>query len=66
MTKQEVNTILDQLPEEFQVDELIEHLLFVKRIERGLEQVRLGQTVQHEQVMEEMRQLRQKWQQQHN
>jgi predicted transcriptional regulator len=65
MTKQEVGTILDQLPEEFQVDDLIERLLFVKRIERGLEQVRLGQTVPHEQVMQEMRQLRQKWQQ-HN
>ena len=66
MTKQEVSTILDQLPEEFQVDELIERLLFVKRIERGLEQVRLGQTVPHEQVVEETRQLRLKWQQQHN
>lgn len=65
MTKQEVGSILDQLPEEFQVDDLIERLLFVKRIERGLEQVRLGQTVPHEQVMQEMRQLRQKWQQ-HN
>ncbi|MCY7352812.1 MAG: hypothetical protein LH606_19495 [Cytophagaceae bacterium] len=66
MTKQEVSTILDQLPEEFQIDELIEHLLFVKRIERGLEQIRLGQTVPHEQVMEEMRQLRKKWQAQRN
>lgn len=63
MTKQEVGAILDQLPEEFQVDDLIERLLFVKRIERGLEQVRLGQTVPNEQVMEEMRQLRHKWQQ---
>lgn len=38
------------LPTEFDVEELIERLVFVEKVEKGLQQVKDGKTVSHQQV----------------
>ncbi len=41
-----------ELPQEFDLDELIEKLIFVEKIDKGLRQLDEGKTVQHEKVKE--------------
>lgn len=53
MTKTDVIQSFKDLPEEVSAEQLIERILFLKRIERAMEQVKNGQTIPHEQVMKE-------------
>ena len=41
-----------ELPQEFDLDELIEKLIFVEKIDKGLSQLDEGKTVPHEKVKE--------------
>lgn len=50
MNKQTVLATVNALPEEFEMDELIERLLLIEKIEKGREQSRNGQTISHEEV----------------
>jgi len=36
LTKEDILQTFDKLPEEFTLDELIDHLMVIKKIERGL------------------------------
>lgn len=54
MKKEKALETIKEFPQEFELDELIEKLLFVDRVEKGLEQVRQGKTVDHEKVMTEI------------
>ena len=53
MTIQEkvMNAVKD-LPDDAQIEEAMERLLFVAKIERGLEQANSGQTISHAEVKE--------------
>ena len=46
-----MDTIKD-IPKEFELDDLIEKLVFVEKVEKGLAQVKEGKTVAHEKVKE--------------
>lgn len=48
---------IKELPHEFDLDDLIERLIFVEKVEKGLEQLDEGKTVSHEKVKE----LTKKW-----
>lgn len=48
---------IKELPQEFDLDDLIERLIFVEKVEKGLEQLDEGKTVPHEKVKE----LAKKW-----
>jgi predicted transcriptional regulator len=48
---------IKELPQEFDLDDLIERLIFVEKVEKGLEQLDEGKTVPHEKVKE----LTKKW-----
>ncbi|HOO09645.1 MAG TPA: hypothetical protein PKW06_06875 [Cyclobacteriaceae bacterium] len=48
---------IKELPQEFDLDELIERLVFVEKVEKGLAQLDEGKTVPHDQVKE----LTKKW-----
>ncbi|MCR5889604.1 hypothetical protein LRS06_17860 [Hymenobacter sp. J193] len=50
MTKELLQATLDQLPDTFELEELIERLLLIEKIEKGREQSRRGQTVSHEEA----------------
>jgi hypothetical protein len=39
-------------PQEFELEELIERLVFVEKVEKGLQQIEEGKTVFHEKVKE--------------
>ena len=41
-----------ELPKEFELETLIERLVFVEKIEQGLAQLKKGKTVTHEKVKE--------------
>lgn len=50
MDKNKVIETINELPQEFELDVLLEKLLFIEKVDKGLEQARLGQTISHEQV----------------
>jgi predicted transcriptional regulator len=41
-----------EFPQEFEVEDLIERLVFLEKVEKGLQQVEHGKTVPHEKVKE--------------
>jgi len=57
-TKERVRDLLDRLPDDCSIDDVLYHLYVVQAIERGLADADAGRTIPHEQVAEEMRQ---KW-----
>lgn len=48
---------IKELPQEFDLDELIERLIFVEKVEKGLAQLDEGKTIPHDKVKE----LSKKW-----
>jgi hypothetical protein len=57
MKKDRLIETINELPSEFDLDELIEKLIFKEKIEKGLKQLRDGNTKSHKQVKE----LARKW-----
>ena len=43
---------MKEFPQEFELEELIERLVFVEKVEKGLQQVEQGKTVSQEVVKE--------------
>lgn len=41
-----------ELPQEFELDDLIEKLIFVEKVDKGLRQLDEGKTISHEKVKE--------------
>lgn len=58
MKKENALSALSDLPEEFDVEELIERLLFKEKVELGLTQIDQKKTKPHEEVKEMVK----KWQ----
>lgn len=52
MERDKVLDTIKELPEEFELEDLIEKLIFVEKIEQGLKQLDEGKTVSHEKVKE--------------
>lgn len=50
LTKDLVITSLQDLPEEFELDELIERLIFLQKIKTGMQQAAEGKVKTHEEV----------------
>jgi len=50
MKKEQVIDSIKELPEEFDLDLLLEKLLFIEKVEKGLRQVKKGEVVSHEEV----------------
>lgn len=57
-TKETVRDLLDRLPDDCTLDDVLYHLYVIQAIDRGLQDVEAGRTISHEQVAEE---LRRKW-----
>jgi len=43
---------MKEFPQEFELEELIERLVFVEKVEKGLQQIDQGKTVSQEQLKE--------------
>lgn len=48
MTKAKVLEVIEEMPEEFALDELFEYLLFIQKVEKGLIQSKNNEVVSHE------------------
>jgi predicted transcriptional regulator len=57
-TKQAVKALLDRLPDDCSVEDVLYHLYILQAIERGEAEVAAGRTIPHEEVD---RAMRQKW-----
>ena len=55
-TKQRVLQAVQDLPEDASVEDAMERLLLLAKIERGLQQTEAGQTIPHSEVRERMAQ----------
>lgn len=52
MTKQDILRALEDLPEDATVQDAMERLFLIYKVEEGLEQIRAGQGVSHEEAKE--------------
>jgi hypothetical protein len=50
LTKERLHTTLENLPESFSIDELIDQLIFIEKVEEGLQQSEEGKVVSNEDV----------------
>lgn len=57
-TKETVRALLDRLPDDCSLDDVLYHLYVIQTIEKGQADSRAGRTMSHEQVAEK---LRRKW-----
>ena len=55
-TKETVMKSIQELPDDATIEDIIEHLYFVWKIERRLEQADSGDTISHEEARERMKQ----------
>ena len=56
--KEKVRELLDRLPDDCSLDDVLYHLYVLEKIDRGAQQLDADQKVPHEKVAEE---LRKKW-----
>ena len=54
-TKDTVRAVLDRLPDDCSLDDVLYHLYVVQAIDRGLADSDAGRLIPHEQVVDEMR-----------
>ncbi len=52
MKKESVLDAINEFPQEFELEDLIERLVFAEKVEKGLQQLAEGKTVAHERVKE--------------
>ena len=52
MKREKALETIKEFPQEFDLEELIEKLVFAEKVEKGLQQLEAGKTVSHEQVKE--------------
>ena len=57
-TKDTVRQLLDRLPDDCSLDDILYHLYVIQKVDRGLAEADSGRTIPHEEVAEE---LRRKW-----
>lgn len=50
MKKEKVIEIAEELPQEFELEELIERLIFIEKVEKGLIQLDEKKTLPHQEV----------------
>lgn len=54
MEKNKAIDIVNQMPENFQIDDLIEKLIFIEKIEEGLIDIEEGNVVDHSEVIKQV------------
>ncbi len=59
MKKYKVIETLDHLPDEFDIEELVERLLFIEKVEKGLKDSEEGKTMS---LQEAKQKMQSKWQ----
>ena len=52
LSKEILKKTIENLPSRFSIDELIERLIFIEKVEEGIAQADTGEVVSNEEVME--------------
>lgn len=55
LNKEKLKETIDKFPDEFSIDELIERLIFLDKVERGNAQSEKGEIIAEEQLEQEMK-----------
>jgi predicted transcriptional regulator len=55
MNRDKAIDAVKELPQEFELEELLEKLVFVQKVEDGLTQLKEGKTVPHEKVKKKVK-----------
>ena len=55
MKKDQVINTINEFPQEFELDDLLEKLIFTEKVEKGLNQLEQVKTISHEKVKETVR-----------
>ncbi len=50
LTKDQLNNTIKMLPDSFTIDELIEQLIFIEKVEEGYQQSEAGKVISNEDV----------------
>jgi predicted transcriptional regulator len=53
-TKEKLIKVVQDLPDDASIEEVMERLLFVAKVEKGLQQADKGQTLSHDDIKEKM------------
>ena len=53
-TKERLACVIEYLPDDATIEDAMERLLFLAKVERGIEQADAGQTIPHEKVKKRM------------
>ena len=56
MKREKILETVKELPPEFELEEFMERLIFIEKVEKGLTQLDEKKTVSHEQVKEKVKQ----------
>lgn len=52
MNKDKALSTINDFPQEFELDDLLEKLIFIEKVEKGLNDLNKGKTISHEDVKE--------------
>ena len=55
MNKEKAITAINDMPQDFDLDALMEKLIFIEKVEKGLEQLNAGNTLTHDQVKQKVK-----------
>lgn len=55
MKKDKAIQTINELPAEFDLEELIEKLIFIDKVEKGLQEADEGKTITHEELKKEIK-----------
>ncbi|HEY1871079.1 MAG TPA: hypothetical protein VGG71_08480 [Chitinophagaceae bacterium] len=54
MTKEKLIATINKMPPDFELEALMEKLIFIEKVEKGLEQLNSGNTIAHEEVKQQV------------
>jgi hypothetical protein len=55
MTKEVAQKVFNDLPDEFELDDLLEKLVFIAKVEKGRQQVKEGKGIPHDEMVKKIR-----------
>ena len=58
MQKSTILNTLNKLPNKFNIDEFLEHLIVIQKIDEGLKKAKAGKTLSHEKVKKSLKDLK--------
>lgn len=56
MNKEKLISTISDMPQDFELEVLMERLVFIEKVEKGIEQLNSGNTLTHDQVKQRVKQ----------